>query len=178
MQTFYYARASYLKEVLQVPSLADKENIIYAAALLHDMCDHKYVHDEEVAIDALRACMQPYLSDRELDIVCKIIVTMSYSKVKKNGFPDLGEYQLAYHIVREADLMGAYDIDRCIIYSMMMQRMSYTEAVKTCIDLFNNRVLRYKEDDLLLLEGNREIATALHMQALQQVQMLKELVPS
>ena len=29
---------------------------------------------------------------------------MSYSKVKKSGFPDMNEFQTAYHIVRESDL--------------------------------------------------------------------------
>ena len=36
----------------------------------------------------------------------------------KNGFPDMGEYQTAYNIVREADLLCAYDFDRCMIYQM------------------------------------------------------------
>jgi GTP-binding protein HflX len=30
---------------------------------------------------------------------------MSYSTVQKRGFPKLGEYQRAYHVVREADLL-------------------------------------------------------------------------
>ena len=44
---------------------------------------------------------------------------MSYSKVNKNGFPELGNYQLCYNIVREADLLASYNIDRCIIYQMI-----------------------------------------------------------
>ena len=40
------------------------------------------------------------MKNNDLEVIGKIIGTMSYSKVKANGYPDLGEYQLAYHIVR------------------------------------------------------------------------------
>jgi len=69
------------------------------------------------------------MSSSDLEIIGKIIGTMSYSKVKANGYPELGEYQLAYHIVREADLLAAYDIDRCIIYTMYRDNCEYNKAL-------------------------------------------------
>jgi len=68
---------------------------------------------------------------------------MSYSKVKKQGFPSLGKYQLAYHIVREADLLTAYDFDRCMIYHMSKNNSNVREAYYNAEELFHNRVLRH-----------------------------------
>ena len=42
--------------------------------------------------------------------VIDIVDTMSYNKVITSGFPYHGEYQRAYHIVREADLLAGYDL--------------------------------------------------------------------
>jgi hypothetical protein len=90
---------------------------------------------------------------------------MSYSKVKKNGFPDLGEYQLAYHIVREADLLAAYDIDRCIIYSMYRDDIDYFSARDIAVELFNNRVFRMRQDRLFKTKYSQKESLKLHKKA-------------
>ena len=70
--------------------------------------------------------MKPYIASEKLDIIFQIITTMSYSTVKKNGFPSLNEYQLAYHIVREADLLAAYDIDWFNPSATLIEHYKYT----------------------------------------------------
>ena len=77
---------------------------------------------------------------------------MSYSYVKKNGFPDMKEYQTAYNIVREADLLCAYDFDRCMIYQMYNKNYSLDDAYKDAITLFEVRMFKHYDDGLLLTE--------------------------
>lgn len=137
------------------PYLAEQETIILAAAILHDMCDKKYVPDEAAAIQEIRDFMAGHLTEQELDVIMSIVTTMSYSKVKKNGYPDLGEYQLAYHIVREADLLAAYDIDRCVIFGMAVTKMNYTDAFTRATELYRERVLTYRSDGLFVTEWSK-----------------------
>ena len=178
MQVFGFAQRCLQKEVYKSPALAQHAPVIYVAALLHDMCDHKYVTDDAKAFEQLRAYLQGCMcmNEEQVNAICSIIDTMSYSKVKKHGFPDLGLYQHAYHIVREADLMAAYDPDRCIIYSMMMHQKTYSEAVQLCIALFEDRVLRYAEHGLLILEENQRMSLELHARALEEVDALRAFV--
>jgi hypothetical protein len=90
------------------------------------MCDKKYMNEKE-GIEQYKNHFTSLIPSNELDVIGEIIGAMSYSKVKSNGYPKLGEYQLAYHIVREADLLAAYDIDRSIIYSMYKDSNNYSE---------------------------------------------------
>ena len=121
MEVKRFAEQIYESEVAKNPQLESQKNIIIGSAILHDMCDHKYVSDEAAVIGEIREYMRDWFTDAEFDVVRSIISTMSYSKVMKVGFPNLHEYQTAYHIVREADLLASYDIDRCIIFGMMVE---------------------------------------------------------
>lgn len=143
------------------PQLAEQETIILAAAILHDMCDRKYVPDESVAIQEIRDFMAGHLTEQELDVIVSIVTTMSYSKVKKSGYPDLGEYQLAYHIVREADLLAAYDIDRCVIFGMSVTKLNYTDAFARATEIYRERVLTYRSDGLFVTEWSKRKALEL-----------------
>lgn len=147
MEVYQFAKQIYESELIKSPSLEKHKEIIYMAAIGHDMCDKKYMDEKEGIIR-----YQTYLSDcmpmSDLEIIGKIIGTMSYSKVKANGYPDLGEYQLAYHIVREADLLAAYDIDRCIIYTMYKNDIEYNKALVEALNLFDYRVFRMRQDRL------------------------------
>ena len=65
----------------------DKE-IIFTSALLHDMCDKKYM-DEQIGITNIKRFLSNDLNYKKekIDVIGDIIGTMSYSKVKKDGFP-------------------------------------------------------------------------------------------
>jgi hypothetical protein len=156
------------------PQLERQRDIILASAILHDMCDHKYVSDEAGAIAEMREYMKEFFTDADFDVVVSIITTMSYSKVKKKGYPDLGEYQLAYHIVREADLLAAYDIDRCIIYGMAVDKMTYTMAVERATVLFAGRVLKYRDDGLFVTSWSQAKSLELHNWALSRTAFVKK----
>ena len=162
MEVMRFAENIYESEFSANPQLERQKGIIMASAILHDMCDHKYVSDEAGAISDMREYMKEFFTDADFDVVVSIITTMSYSKVKKNGYPDLGEYQLAYHIVREADLLAAYDIDRCVIYGMAVDKMNYTMAVERATALFASRVLKYRDDGLFLTAWSKAKSLELH----------------
>jgi hypothetical protein len=155
MEVMRFAYDIFTSERPSNPYLAEQETIILAAAILHDMCDKKYVPDEPAAIQEIRDFMAGHLTEQELDVIMSIVTTMSYSKVKKSGYPDLGEYQLAYHIVREADLLAAYDIDRCIIFGMAVTKMNYTDAFARATELYRDRVLTYRSDGLFVTEWSK-----------------------
>ena len=173
MQVFNYAtelfkNTIYISESIPLESMIEQQEIVYIAALLHDMCDHKYVgENESVALLEMRQYMSvnANVSEKTMNVVCEIISSMSYSKVVKHGYPNLGVYNMAYHVVREADLLAGYDPDRCIIYSMMVEKMCYVESVKRCIDLFNKRVFNYIPNMLFVSTTGLTMAHDLHQRA-------------
>lgn len=173
MEVLHLANKIFDSQVKLEPDLLDKKEIISIAAILHDTCDKKYM-DEVVGIKNIELFMKDYICKEELDVVKSIISTMSYSKVKKFGYPSLDKYQMAYHIVREADLLSAYDIDRCIIYSMCIEKLEYTDAVKRAIELFEIRVLKYRSDKLFVTNYSKNKSLILHKKALQDIESLKK----
>jgi hypothetical protein len=116
------------------------------------------------------------MTSTDLEIVSTIVSSMSYSTVKLKGYPDLGEYQLAYHIVRESDLLSAYDIDRCIVYGMMKENLSYTDSIKRALELCEIRILKYRSDDLFITDYSKYKSVKLHNKCLVNVNLLKNII--
>jgi HD superfamily phosphodiesterase len=175
IEVFNFANTIYESEVVKFPELEKHREIISLASIVHDMCDKKYM-DEDRGIANINEYMKEYISPEDLEIVSHIIKTMSYSKVKINGYPDFGEYQMAYHIVREADLLAAYDLDRCIIYRMMHNKFNYTDALVESKDLFENRVLNYRKDKLFVTNYSKNKSLLLHKTAIKDVEKLDSML--
>lgn len=163
-----HANHIYESEIIQHPELVKYENIIYISAILHDMCDKKYM-DVELGLNIIEQFLLDIdtieLTHCEIKAICDIINTMSYSKVKVDGYPDLGEYQLAYHIVREADLLCAYDFDRCMIYHMFTRNSKIEHAFMDAVILFNNRIFQHNNDKLFLTEYSKILSKSLESQS-------------
>ena len=172
MEVLHFANKIYDSELTINPIIENQKDIIFVSSILHDMCDKKYMN-EQFGVNEMRNYMKDYLEINKLDVISDIISTMSYSKVIKHGYPELKEYQLAYHIVREADLLAAYDLDRCIIYQMMHDKYSYCESLPVAVNLFHKRVLRYIEDDLFVTEYSKKKAAELHVKALEDIEKVK-----
>jgi hypothetical protein len=168
MNVLINTHAIYNSEVIKHPILRNHERILYTSAALHDMCDRKYMNPDE-GITAIEYFLTDKISQIEIDITKQIISTMSYSKVKKNGFPELNEYQLAYHIVREADLLAAYDVDRSMMYHMNHRNATLDESYQNARELFLTRVLKHNEDNLFFTEYGRTESVRLHDAALQRM---------
>jgi hypothetical protein len=148
IDVFQYANKIYDSEVLMKPFIREQKDIIFVSSIVHDMCDKKYFFDEKNGLDNIETHFKDDISKPRLDVILNIISTMSYSKVKKMGFPDLKEYQLAYHIVREADLLDAYDFDRCIIYHLNNIDNNINNAFKNALYIFNNRIFTHNDDNI------------------------------
>jgi len=156
-----FSNSIYESEVIKKPYLKNHEKIIYISAALHDMCDKKYMNEKDGLIN-IQEFMKDKLKPQELYMVSRIIETMSYSKVKVNGFPDLGEYQSAYHIVREADLLSAYDFERALMFHMCVNKSSIHDALTNAKDIFNTRILKHNDDNLFLTDYGLKESIKLH----------------
>jgi len=168
MEVFNMANKIYNSEVQVNDYLKNQKDIICVSAILHDMCDKKYMDEKQGILD-IKEYMKPYLCEEKIAAITDIISTMSYSTVKKNGYPDLKEYQLSYHIVREADLLSAYDFDRCVIYGMMVSNYEYFESVQRAKQLFDERIFNYIKDDLFITNYSKVLSKQLHNNALKEL---------
>jgi HD superfamily phosphodiesterase len=174
IDVFNFANKIYNSEVRKSPFLQEQKDIIHVSAILHDMCDKKYMNEGDGVVN-INKYMETYMPQTELKVVSDIISTMSYSKVRKSGYPNLGEYQLAYNIVREADLLSAYDVDRCLIYQLMHENYTYSDSLKLVYDLFENRVLKYREDKLFITNYSKSKSYDLHTKALEDIAEMKKI---
>lgn len=175
MDVLQYADSIYQNEIKQHPQLIDQQRIIYISSILHDMCDKKYMNENE-GIFHIESFLQDQITPEEIDITKKIISTMSYSTVKKNGFPELDNYQLAYHIVREADLLAAYDFDRAIIYNLQQMNGDIYTAYNNSIKLFENRVFTHQKDGLLTTEYAKKCDVELTREAYKKIEFWKHIM--
>ena len=131
------------------------------------MCDKKYM-DERIGISNVKKFLSNDLKYKKekVDAIGDIIGTMSYSKVKKNGFPNLGNYQTEYNIVREADLLAAYDIDRAIIYNMTKSDTDFERAFINSKLLYYNRMAKHNEDELFTFDYTKKEGEKLNVVSL------------
>ena len=82
MDVFHTTNKIYNSVVQKFPYIETQKEIIYSAAILHDMCDKKYMSQEK-GIDNMKKYMSKLMTETDLEISSKIISTMSYSTVKK-----------------------------------------------------------------------------------------------
>lgn len=173
--TLHNAYNIYRAENIKNPEIIPHERIIYISSAIHDMCDKKYMNEQE-SIERIDNFLYPAITNTEIDAVHNIIDTMSYSKVKKNGFPELGKYQKAYHVVREADLLAAYDFDRAIIYHLYNKNDNIFEAYDESVELFNNRMLKHEKDNLFTFDYTKQQASILKQQSLSRIGHWKSII--
>jgi len=174
LEVYGLAKKIVENELINNINLIEQKKIIYMSAIGHDMCDKKYMNEKE-GIEKYKNYLLPYMEIKEIEIIGKIIETMSYSKVKVNGYPNLNEYQLAYHIVREADLLSAYDIDRCIMYKMFHDNCDYNVALAEAIQLFDNRIFTMRKDNLFITDFSKKESLILEKKAIRDVECLKNI---
>ena len=177
MNVLNFANNIFESEKDRKPYIKDHEHIIYAAAALHDMCDKKYM-DEKEGVGEISEFLKESVkyTPEDINAVQSIVTTMSYSKVKKQGFPQLGAFQPSYHIVREADLLSAYDFDRCMIYKMKTQGMTLEDAFIDADDLFQKRVFKHNEDNLFITDYSKNLSKNLELVAHDRIRTWRRLL--
>jgi len=166
MNVLHYAMQIYTSELPRIPNLKTQERPIFISALIHDMCDKKYMNEEE-GIKRIEDFLCENITPEEIETTKLIISTMSYSKVKKNGFPiiDDPQKQAAYHIVREADLLTAYDFDRSMIYHLHQSKSDIHKAYENAKEVFDNRIFKHEEDGLFITDFSKREALSLKTMA-------------
>ena len=177
MNVLHFSHNIIQGELLANPYLEQQRKVIYISAIIHDTCDNKYMNVDD-GLKKINDFLQGEneINPVEKEIVKKIITTMSYSKVKKDGFPDLGEYQLAYHIVREADLLAAYDFDRCICYQIHKTNCDIHAAFLNAYELFEKRMFKHNEDGLFITSYSKKKSIILHSNAVKRIHSWKSLL--
>lgn len=175
MNVLIHTNNIYNHEVFAYPFLKKQQRIIYTSAIVHDMCDKKYMNQQE-GIEEIENFLKYKLPLSEIDVISQIISTMSYSSVKKQGFPNLNEYQLAYHIVREADLLSAYDFDRCIMYNMNHLNGNFINAYRDAKTLFENRIFKHFDDGLFITEYSKNKGKEYEAEAIKRLQSWEKIV--
>ena len=151
MRVFHFAEQIIAEEPIYISNpviLKDHLPIIQAASILHDTCDKKYRNEKEGLVE-IGDFLTPIMPSHQIVETIRIIENMSYSKVTKYGMPNLGEYQTAFNVVREADLLDAYDFDRSMIYHMQRNTKSVEDAYYDAYNLFEKRVFKHYDDKLL-----------------------------
>jgi hypothetical protein len=164
----HYSQAIVNASIDKYPFLKQQETVIYTAAVIHDMVDKKY-RDQKEALSSINSYLCHRLKPAEIETVKHIISTMSYSYVKKEGFPLLGSYQMAYHVVREADLLAAYDFDRAIIYRMHHSTDDFIKSFDNSKEVFDERVFKYDSDGLFITNYSKEKSKELTIKAHEQI---------
>jgi hypothetical protein len=151
--------------------------IIQLSCLLHDMCDKKYM-DEQEGINRIVKFLKDILNitDDIIDAIVFIISNMSYSKVIKYGYPDIShdkDLEFCYHIVRNSDLLGSYDPERCIGYQVRCGG-SRREGIIKMLELFDNRILRLVENGYINTEPAIGYANVLKRDVLEKLELYKK----
>ena len=177
MDVLHYSQSIVNATARKYPYLREQEPVIYTAALIHDMVDRKYREPKE-ALNTINSYLCHRLKPVEIETVKHIISTMSYSHVKKEGFPLLGNYQMAYHVVREADLLAAYDFDRAVIYRMHHSTDDFTDSFDNSRELFENRMFRHDVDGLFVTDYSKKKSKELAVKAQEQIESWKKVMDS
>ena len=178
MNILIFSNQIFKKEVRINPSIQSHEKIIYISAVLHDMCDNKYM-DKDEGMCEINKFIQDIdaVTPHEIDVIDTIISTMSYSTVKVNGFPEMGEYQTAYNIVRESDLLCAYDFDRCMIYNLYGNNTgNIGAAYNDASNLFQTRVFKHNQDGLLLTKSAQTMSIELEQKSVERMKHWENLL--
>lgn len=177
LNVLYNAYNIYSSELPKNSFLKDQERVILVSTLVHDMCDKKYMSQDD-GINEIELFLNTKISQEEIEVTKKIIATMSYSTVKKNGFPELNNYQLAYNIVREADLLAAIDFDRCMVYDLFTRTGNINDAYENALKLFEVRVLKHEEDNLYITEYSKNQDKILKQLAIQRINSWNKIINS
>lgn len=121
----------------------EEETVMLLASMTHDLCDHKYVEVETGLHQIHEWLIQLPITSEMVDAVLQIITTMSYSKVRMVGYPtNLGLWERAYHHVRIADLIDAYDISRSYQFQgHQYPDMDSVHKWQRVIKIFEERVI-------------------------------------
>jgi HD superfamily phosphodiesterase len=152
------------KHTLQPVDFENSKDVITYAAMLHDVCDHKYT-ELSITPEALKMFCIEHLGADDCERVLAIIDNVSYSKEVKGKLKDLGSDNVFRDIVSDADKLeaiGVVGVTRCYKFAEM-------KCPGKSHEFYCESVVRHSYDKLLWLsskyirtEYGKELAQPLH----------------
>lgn len=177
LNTLNYSKQIYNAEYVNYPYIQTQQEIIYTSALLHDMCDSKYIDNNMNELDIIGEFLKENdYKHSDVSTICKIIDCMSYSKTRKYGFPNMKEYQTAYHIVREADLLCGYEFNRAILFGIHRYDLSYNEAFDDSKKIYKERTDNIINNNMFVTDTGKYLSKSLYEVELEKIRNLEELL--
>lgn len=171
-----YSTKIYNAELTNFPQIQKQKNVIFTSALLHDMCDAKYV-EQLNSLDNIKTFLnENEYNNEEVDAICNIVNTMSYSKVLKYGYPNLKEYQYAYHIVRESDLLCGLQFNRAVLFSIYKDNMLYNDAFAHAKKIYDRRTQNIIDQQMFVTAFGKELADQIYKQEFENIKNLESFI--
>ena len=151
----------------------DDARVVEVAALLHDVCDHKYV---DPATDAGRACIErrdrflaEALSEADAAAVLQIVGAVSYSREAKAlargeepAWAALPEsIRVLRHCVSDADkidAIGVRGLERCAAYARERGVRGSLNVAREVAEHCDEKLLRLRDEYVRTAPGKRRAA--------------------
>ena len=151
----------------------DDARVVEVAALLHDVCDHKYV---DPATDAGRACIErrdrflaETLSEADAAAVLQIVGAVSYSREAKAlargeepAWAALPEsIRVLRHCVSDADkidAIGVRGLERCAAYARERGVRGSLNVAREVAEHCDEKLLRLRDEYVRTAPGKRRAA--------------------
>ena len=158
---------------------------IEAAALFHDLWDHKYVDhfsiDYKRTKDKLKYELKKMLfSDQEIKDIEIIINNVSLSREMKlrsaNNYLNLKHLQLMRDIVSDADkleMLGISGIERIVEFQMHKYPNTKSEELKSIVkNVYNTKISKLLDENYIKTEPGREMAMPLMQEMKNYIKMI------
>lgn len=168
----------YNEEVKRYPDLKSQKHLIYTSALIHDTCDSKYCDEKEAKQEIIHFLKKNDYTTNDSDAIMSVISSMSYHKIKQNGFPNLGQYQHVFNIVREADLLTGYNFNRALLYGIHVQENSFTDSLIESRQLYQSRMKLLIEEGHFVTRFGKKMAPIKNEEMLRDMKNLQDIVHS
>lgn len=150
--------------------------ILETVAMVHDVCDHKYINKGSIPESELEKFLVEYLKDHPdpnvVSRVLDIVYCVSWSKQVKGISAERvaalsTQDKLHLDIVRDADRIMAIGVEngvrRCRAYAFAMQESPTEEsAISHVIEHCKEKLLRLYPERFIVTKKGREIAKPLH----------------
>jgi hypothetical protein len=146
------------KKILEYPQII---RLVMIVGWLHDVRDHKYPNS--ITQEELESFIHQVDPD-SIDIICKIIANISWSKEAK-GQRELFEepYQTVLDIVSDADrleALGKVGIERCEIFTREHGGLVPTDVITHC----HEKLLRILPEGFIKTFYGKKLAQPLHQE--------------
>ena len=137
------------------------KDIIMFAAMLHDVCDHKY--PDSISLVELKRFISSKLGNGKANTIMEIIDNISYSKEVRGDRKDVHHPYL--DIISDADKLeaiGRQGIYRCYAYSKTKNPNLDEDSIKTLVKIHCREKLLKLKDEYIRTTAGKAMAIPLH----------------